>query len=551
MSRFLYTHLVIVCAVAMGFFIFSVPAVHAQQAADQTCLECHEDQMLPTSNVHHRIMSFELVGGVRSGCEACHGPGGAHMEEGDPSKIFSFANATPEESSQACLTCHKSLQAMDFNLGDHATNEVGCSDCHSTHNESGLVKSDPELCMDCHRDIMAKVNFPSRHPLREGKMKCSSCHAHHGSMMQNLKTHERLNDMCINCHGDKQGPFIFEHAPVAEDCTICHDTLFNMDTASLARSGVFHEDYNPTDEYNINFSETNAKAKLQIPQISFVDFYAGVRNQHRSGQYQARTLSKCSTCHVVGKTRSINNNNTDYKLGTNVRVAKASFDYSYTVREYRENKAAPTNTYLTKLHPEASSPVFDSRIQYDSVDGALPFNVIPDTNKDTHLVKLSVPIADSSVLSGHYSSSRIENLMTNYKMDTSSIAAGFSMLVGRRGVFNVRVNRIKIRNDDVFVDTVEPVDVAGPYAGQTYAEAYPTFGSADWTRKSTYNRETIDFDTSFKYRFTSKTKARLTYEFKKIALMLHRGGLRSPFFFVLIIERVNQEAAAQLGLEPG
>jgi len=295
-----------------------------------------------------------------------------------------------------------------------------------------------------------------------------------------------------------------------------HDTMFNLDTASLARSGVSHEDFNPTDEYNINYSEVNAMAKLRIPQISFVDFYAGVRNQHRSGQYQARTLSKCSSCHVVGKTRSINNDNTDYKLGTNVRVAKASFDYSYTLREYRENEAAPTNTYLKKLHPEASSPVFDSRIQYDSVDGALPFNVIPDTNKNTHLVKLSVPIADSSILSGHYSNSRIENLMTNYKMDTSSLAAGFSMLVGRRGVFNARVNRISIKNDNVFVDTVEPVDVAGPYAGQTYAEAYPTFGSADWTRKSTYNRETIDFDTSFKYRFSAKTKARLTYEFKKI-----------------------------------
>ncbi len=292
MSRFLYTHLVIVCAVAVGFFIFSVPAVHAQQTADQTCLECHEDQMLPTSNVHHRIMSFELVGGVRSGCEACHGPGGAHMEEGDPSKIFSFANATPEESSQACLTCHKSLQAMDFNLGDHATNEVGCSDCHSTHSESGLVKSDPELCMDCHRDIMAKVNFPSRHPLREGKMKCSSCHAHHGSMMQNLKTHERLNDMCINCHGDKQGPFIFEHAPVAEDCTICHDAHGSVAPSLLKQGEPFlclqcHESH-------FHAGRQGLTVPKDIPAT-------GQHSENPFGEagWRMAYLTKCSQCHFM------------------------------------------------------------------------------------------------------------------------------------------------------------------------------------------------------------------------------------------------------------
>lgn len=225
MSRTLFSNLMAaaVLLIAVALFSTTTPAVFAQQAvADQSCLECHEDHVLPAANIHNRIMNFEVVG-VQKGCEGCHGPGDAHMEEGDPSKIFSFSRASAEESSQACLKCHASLQAMDFNLSDHAANEVDCASCHSTHNTSGLVKTDPELCMDCHKDIMARVNFPSRHPLREGKMKCSSCHAHHGSMVKNLKTHERLNDLCLNCHADKQGPFIFEHSPVVEDCSLCHD----------------------------------------------------------------------------------------------------------------------------------------------------------------------------------------------------------------------------------------------------------------------------------------------------------------------------------------
>jgi hypothetical protein len=30
--------------------------------------------------------------------------------------------------------------------------------------------------------------------------------------------------LCYKCHADKQGPFVFEHAPLkVEGCTACHD----------------------------------------------------------------------------------------------------------------------------------------------------------------------------------------------------------------------------------------------------------------------------------------------------------------------------------------
>ena len=38
-----------------------------------------------------------------------------------------------------------------------------------------------------------------------------------------LRTDETLNELCYKCHADKEGPFAFEHAPVVENCTICHD----------------------------------------------------------------------------------------------------------------------------------------------------------------------------------------------------------------------------------------------------------------------------------------------------------------------------------------
>jgi DmsE family decaheme c-type cytochrome len=31
-----------------------------------------------------------------------------------------------------------------------------------------------------------------------------------------------VNETCFQCHADKRGPFLWEHQPVNEDCTLCH-----------------------------------------------------------------------------------------------------------------------------------------------------------------------------------------------------------------------------------------------------------------------------------------------------------------------------------------
>jgi DmsE family decaheme c-type cytochrome len=62
----------------------------------------------------------------------------------------------------------------------------------------------------------------SHHPVIEGKVKCSDCHNTHGTQTKGMLTAESVTQLCYKCHTDKRGPFIWEHPPVAEDCTICH-----------------------------------------------------------------------------------------------------------------------------------------------------------------------------------------------------------------------------------------------------------------------------------------------------------------------------------------
>jgi len=201
----------------------SMPEVKgAVNVGDQACADCHEEACNAfAKTIHGRIAPFETAG-LGTGCETCHGGGSLHVESEDPGDIIAFEELTSAQQSRICLDCHTMFHWAG---SEHYLNDVSCLQCHKMHPPAGkklLAKSDPEGCYSCHMDIQAKVQYPSHHPIREGKMDCSDCHNPHGSMVRGLKTDERLNDLCLNCHASKQGPFVFEHAPVLEDCTICH-----------------------------------------------------------------------------------------------------------------------------------------------------------------------------------------------------------------------------------------------------------------------------------------------------------------------------------------
>ncbi len=214
------------------------------------CLDCHQDLAVQfTRSVHARLAEFEVHGGTR-GCEACHGPGGRHVETMDPADIFTFSEASDSRAEDACLACHRNRVGVHWISSRHALSGVSCTSCHQIHQSrqtlplepgfqekplrvadlerqapplrASLKKPESLLCVECHRDVGARMMLPSRHPVREGKMQCSSCHQMHGAEWGMLRTDERVNDLCTECHASKQGPFVFEHQPVAENCATCH-----------------------------------------------------------------------------------------------------------------------------------------------------------------------------------------------------------------------------------------------------------------------------------------------------------------------------------------
>jgi DmsE family decaheme c-type cytochrome len=93
------------------------------------------------------------------------------------------------------------------------------------------------VCYRCHKKVRSDFLKPSIHPVRFAKMDCSDCHQAHGTdtgSPANL-IQPTINQTCYMCHAEKRGPVLWEHAPVTEDCGICHFSHGSVHPALLKR----------------------------------------------------------------------------------------------------------------------------------------------------------------------------------------------------------------------------------------------------------------------------------------------------------------------------
>jgi DmsE family decaheme c-type cytochrome len=190
----------------------------------KTCMMCHEDVTMEFSETPHGVLLGEIEKYKDRLCETCHGPGSVHAEEMNAETIINPAKLDGMGDRDPCLTCHGDTKYANWDFSPHAAEGMHCADCHQSHAKIGqtLTKEPPELCYDCHTDVRASFYMPSHHPLNEGVVSCLDCHNVHGDEMQ-FAVQAEGRQRCISCHPHTEGPFIFEHEPVTEDCGICHE----------------------------------------------------------------------------------------------------------------------------------------------------------------------------------------------------------------------------------------------------------------------------------------------------------------------------------------
>jgi DmsE family decaheme c-type cytochrome len=189
------------------------------------CQSCHDKAAGP---------AFQKTKHARSdqSCASCHSNVAEHMKGqmgGDKNAPTpSLKKLTARQINDSCLTCHEKGNQLSYDTSMHSRRNVACTSCHGIHEYNSVkaqlkTKMDADTCYTCHKAMRAKAQRTSHHPVREGKVACSSCHnPHEGNRPKMLKA-DSVNELCYTCHTEKRGPFLFEHAPVREDCVSCHD----------------------------------------------------------------------------------------------------------------------------------------------------------------------------------------------------------------------------------------------------------------------------------------------------------------------------------------
>ena len=240
---------VLMCQVFLVALLFvlsgqGVAADKGQYAGAETCKGCHEDYYGALAKSAHGKKAVPDSPANREGCESCHGPGAVHADKGGKEgPIFNFARSLdPNARSAKCLACHEdSKHLANWDIGKHRMMGVSCDNCHSVHpgqGRSSKVK-DPDVCYSCHKYIRTQQNKQSHHPVKEGRIKCGSCHEVHGTFGPRMVKADSVNDLCYKCHAEKRGPFAFEHPPVQENCLVCHEVHGSNHTKLLVRKVPF------------------------------------------------------------------------------------------------------------------------------------------------------------------------------------------------------------------------------------------------------------------------------------------------------------------------
>jgi DmsE family decaheme c-type cytochrome len=208
---------------------------YTKQGAD-ACLACHSaGAPQPAADIFftkHASRSDPKAPFSDLQCETCHGPGQDHVtaqQKGeDILPMITFGNDSKtavEQQNRVCLGCHESRGRLAWFGSKHETQDVSCASCHQVHSPRDRVFDSLEqqqACFECHPKRRADTLKSSSHPLRFGNMSCSDCHDPHNGNNDFLLQELTVNETCYTCHTEKQGPYLWEHAPVSEDCTFCH-----------------------------------------------------------------------------------------------------------------------------------------------------------------------------------------------------------------------------------------------------------------------------------------------------------------------------------------
>jgi hypothetical protein len=292
---------------------------------------------------------------------------------------------------------------------------------------------------------------------------------------------------------------------------LIHDPLSYLD-ASVSNFVIRHDDEDPDAEFDLKYADLDASASIRVPGAEALSFNVGYHRLTRDGVHQGITASKCSNCHVSGKVVPMDQATDDVNIGALLELTNVSLEYAFRHRSFSERADTLTHTFDDPLHPASLAPVFGNRISYWSTDGEQPILQVPDKTKQSHMLKVTGRLPQKLSVQGVFNYIDLTNDTTGVGSKSKGLKGRVALPIMSKATLSATVRYYTVDVDDIFVDIKEPVSLAGPTAGQTYAEFYPDFGSPDFLRRSVRSRSPLNFDLAFAWRPLKGTNLLVGYE---------------------------------------
>ncbi|MCA9918982.1 MAG: hypothetical protein KC445_13565 [Anaerolineales bacterium] len=166
------------------------------------CLACHTTNFQPATGEY---------GAEGVACESCHGE---ITEEHPPAPVPILAD------TEYCGTCHTTTLGEWHQTG-HASEDIGCMDCHDPHSQQPLFEKPDELCLNCHDSEENVEHFVNDVHIQEG-IGCMDCH---GLV---ILPEEMPDDGVV--------PTGHSFTITSETCVACHTDALHAGTALISYS---------------------------------------------------------------------------------------------------------------------------------------------------------------------------------------------------------------------------------------------------------------------------------------------------------------------------
>ena len=225
--------------------------LHWQQGGQRwntMCAECHSTNLAKGYNLAED--KFETTyDDINVNCEACHGPGGAHMNwaaqdepHGDPQTLLA---ADRIEQLNVCAGCHARRTKLTevMKPGEYFDDQFRIQTINSSfyHPDGQILEEDYVI-----GSFMQSKMFHK-------DVKCTNCH--NGHSMELIKTG---NQLCLQCHEppyDSKAHHFHEENTQAAQCIECHMT------GAVYMGNDFRRDHsfrNPRPDQSVKYGTPNA-----------------------------------------------------------------------------------------------------------------------------------------------------------------------------------------------------------------------------------------------------------------------------------------------------